>query len=121
MIDFQVLFSFNVELLGDSWKQNSGGDSSSQNHLHAFCTSTLDSSTFNYYLWILGNVQNIFISFFVTEILWYMMLSLLQEIYFKPDVTAELWKSYVQDNKFAFTIVLTYILQYDNQCKSILV
>ena len=86
-----------------------------------FDACTLDSSTFNYYLWILGNVQNIFISFFVTEILWYMMLSLLQEIYFKPDVTAELWKSYVQDNKFAFTIVLTYILQYDNQCKSILV
>ena len=34
------------------------------------------------------------------------MLSLLQEIYFKPDVTVELWKSNVQDNKFAFQLNL---------------
>ena len=33
---FQVLFSLNAGLLGDSRKQNSSGDSSSQNHLHAF-------------------------------------------------------------------------------------
>ena len=35
-----------------------------------------------------------------------MMLNLLQEIYFQPDVTPELWKSNVQDNKFAFQLYL---------------